>query len=162
MVICQREGEQARDEKYMQEFLRVAESDGLRSMLMEHSDDCVHCRLGCDHSHDPNDPIEVEVKVVAELMAGLVTTPAVRGSRMRRGGAWTDPNSGLTIASDEWRQRRCPGCGVEAMTPVEMLPLGCPQDSDGAYFGWCHYCLGDIQAGHRPGHSGRRRRHRRA
>jgi hypothetical protein len=72
----------------------------------------------------------------------------------------SDPATGITIGKDEWRRLRCPACGMEAMTPLEMIPPLCPQDSDGTYLGWCSGCLFDLKAGHRPGHGARRRRRR--
>lgn len=125
-------------------------------MLMEHSDECIHCRMGCDHPHEPDDPPDFKL----DVSVGIATTLAVRGSRMRHGGTFTDPDTGITIGRDEWRRLRCPGCGMEAMTPLEMLHPLCPQDSDDAYLGWCPSCINDMGTGRRPGHGARRRRRR--
>jgi hypothetical protein len=127
-------------------------------MSMEHSDNCPHCRMGCTHPHEADDPItlDVEVKRYTDALS-------VRGSKMRRGGPYQVPGTNLTIGTDEWRQVRCPGCGMEAMTPLEMIPPMCEQDNDGAYLGWCPGCMFDISTGHRPGHgAGHRRRRRRS
>lgn len=125
-------------------------------MAMEHSDDCPHCRLGCTHPHEADDPLEVDINVVGP------PTLAVRGSRMRHGGVFTDERLGITIGTDEWRRLRCPGCGMEAMTPLEMVHPLAPQDHDGAYLGWCPGCFYDLKTGHRPGHGAHRRRRRRS
>jgi hypothetical protein len=126
-------------------------------MSMEHSDDCIHCRMGCTHPHDPEDPVELDIQVRGPFVNAL----AVRGSRMRHGGVFTEPNTGLTLGTDEWRPIRCPGCGMEAMTPLEMVPPMCGQAEDGAYLGWCPGCIYDMSQGHRPGHGAHRRRRRR-
>lgn len=127
-------------------------------MLMEHSEDCPHCRMGCTHPHEPDDPIGLEVEIATSFVNAL----AVRGSKMRKGGRIRVPGTDLTIGTDEWRQIRCPGCGMEAMTPLEMVPPMCGQDADGAYMGWCPGCMYDISQGRRPGHGAHRRRRRRS
>ena len=116
---------------------------------MEHSDQCFHCQNGCTHEH-------------ADVPFGLTPRPAVYGSRMRHGGSVTDLSTGITIGTDEWRRIRCPGCGVEAMTPLEMVPPMCMQDDDGAYLGFCPGCMYDMTMGHKPGHGAHRRRRRRS
>jgi hypothetical protein len=126
-------------------------------MLMEHSDDCPHCRMGCTHPHEPDDPVEIDITVAGPFVDVL----AVRGSKMRTGGPYRVAGTDFTIGTDEWRQLRCPGCGMEAMTPLEMIPPMCSQDSDGAYLGWCPGCMYDASQGRRPGHGAHRRRRRR-
>jgi len=81
---------------------------------------------------------------------------------MRRGGSYMDPTTGIRIGTDEWRPLRCPGCGIEAMTPLEMIMPMCVQDSDGTYLAYCPSCMTDIRDGRRPGHSAHRRRRRRS
>jgi hypothetical protein len=93
-------------------------------------------------------------------LTGLAPGIGVPGSRMRAGGAYTDPANGLTIASDRWVQTRCMYCRTEAMTPIEMLPPGVPQARDGAFAMICGACMSDVQGGHRPGHNRHRRRRR--
>jgi hypothetical protein len=113
--------------------------------------------MGCTHPHDPDDPVSVEIGIAAQFVDAL----AVRGSRMRHGGPFRVPGTDITIGTDEWRQVRCPGCKTEAMTPLEMVPPMCAQDSDNAYLGWCPGCMYDITHGQRPGHGAHHRRRRR-
>jgi hypothetical protein len=109
--------------------------------------ECPHC----GERHEPSND-----------MLALVSTmvPAVSGSRMRRGGSYTN-ESGLTIGSGEWRQLRCTFCGSESMTPIEMIPPGSMQSTDGAYIGHCGSCQFDLESGYRPGHNPHQSRRRR-
>lgn len=79
---------------------------------------------------------------------------------MRRGGVYTDPDTGISLGTDEWVRVRCEGCGIEAMTPIECLDdIGAAQAPDGAYWSRCAPCMVATLSGegyHRPR---RRRRH---
>lgn len=119
-----------------------------------HSVNCAHCRLGCDHPHDEDDPI------VTDLELSWTWGLAVRGSKMRHGGTFVDPATGIELASDNWVQARCSLCGAEARTPVEIVPPLTPRDHDGAVLMQCAPCIADLATGHSPGHNRRRRRHR--
>lgn len=87
--------------------------------------------------------------------------PAVRGSRMRHGGTFTDPESGLTLSGDSWVRSRCVYCAGEAMTPSDLIPPWAPKDADGSCMHVCDSCMFDIGQGCRPGHNPSRRRRRR-
>jgi hypothetical protein len=120
-------------------------------MEFEHGHECPHCVMGCDHDHVPDD--EVTIGVALQL-------PAVRGSRMRHGGAVEDPETGLSLASDNWVNVRCMYCRAEAMTPQEVIPPWWPEnlDRDGVRLGICGGCGADMSQGFRPGHNPHRRR----
>lgn len=120
-------------------------------MQFDHDPQCVHCLMGCDHDHVDSEGVEVEL---------ALKMPAVPGSRMRHGGVVEDPETGLTLASDNWVQVRCGFCGSEAMTPAEVIPGWWPahRAPDGARLGVCGGCQADVEAGFTPGHNPRRRR----
>lgn len=107
---------------------------------------------GCRHPHEEDDP--ATLVMCAEV-------PAVRGSRMRRGGVFTDPQTGLTLGTDHWLKVRCNFCGSEAMTPVELVPPFALPNPDGSVVSHCGACAADMEAGRHPGETRRRHRRRR-
>ena len=85
--------------------------------------------------------------------------PAVLGSRMRRGGVAVDLHQRIVIGSDHWTPVRCL-CGIEAMTPTEVIPDWSVPDESGVHFAFCSMCMSDMRDGHAPGYSRRRQRRR--
>lgn len=122
-------------------------------MEYDHGPHCFHCSNGCQHPHEENDPITVSVNMGTCI-------PAVRGSRMRHGGTFTDPETGLVLSGDRWVRSRCGYCGEEAMTPQELVPPWAPKASDGSFLHRCMGCASDEQQGYTPGHNPHRRRRR--
>lgn len=127
-------------------------STNVPTVNFDHSPDCPHCVIGCEHPHTDSDPVVYTPHPV----------PTVPGSRMRRGGAFTFPD-GLTLGGGEWKSVRCVFCRTEAMTPVEVIPVF-PEpltDTDGTLISHCGACQHDMDMGYKPGHNPHRRRRQR-